>query len=162
MALHRDIFWIGRQWAVTGLGMQAINQKLGGQFDVEIARLWDDGWLDVLRAQPWLNAEDFAKGLAVARARHPEPPNGAPPPLPVEALLRAAAPEPRPIPEPIAPKVVEPAKPAASPDAEPEVVPVVVQAIAPAKPAPSFLQMNIAEHSGRLLRVWRVRRRTLD
>ena len=38
MALHRDIFWIGRQWAVTGFGMQAINQKHGGQFDIAIER----------------------------------------------------------------------------------------------------------------------------
>ncbi len=27
MALHRDIFWVGRQWAVTGYGIQACNQK---------------------------------------------------------------------------------------------------------------------------------------
>ena len=27
MALHRDIFWIGRQWAVTGHGMQAIDPE---------------------------------------------------------------------------------------------------------------------------------------
>jgi hypothetical protein len=26
MALHRDIFWIGRQWAVTGFRMQAENR----------------------------------------------------------------------------------------------------------------------------------------
>ena len=71
--------------------MQAINQKLGGQFDVEIERLWDDDWLDFLRGQPWFNAEDFAKGLAIARARYPEPPQGSPPPLPVEALLHANA-----------------------------------------------------------------------
>ena len=30
MALHRDIHWIGRQWAVTGHGMQLIDQKLKG------------------------------------------------------------------------------------------------------------------------------------
>jgi len=23
MALHRDIYWVGRQWAVTGYGIQA-------------------------------------------------------------------------------------------------------------------------------------------
>ena len=42
MALHRDIFWIGRQWAVTGHGMQLIDQRLMGAFDIEVARLWDD------------------------------------------------------------------------------------------------------------------------
>ena len=51
MALHRDIHWIGRQWAVTGYGMQAINQKHGGQFDIEIARLWDDGLLEAVSEQ---------------------------------------------------------------------------------------------------------------
>ena len=42
MALHRDIFWVGRQWAVTGFGVQAVDQRLKGAFDIEIARLWDD------------------------------------------------------------------------------------------------------------------------
>ena len=42
MALHRDIFWIGRQWAVTGHGMQLIDQRLEGAFDIEVARLWAD------------------------------------------------------------------------------------------------------------------------
>jgi hypothetical protein len=27
MALHRDIYWVGRQWAVTGAGIQAVDQK---------------------------------------------------------------------------------------------------------------------------------------
>ena len=35
MALHRDIYWVGRQWAVTGYGMQAVDPKLKGQFDIE-------------------------------------------------------------------------------------------------------------------------------
>ncbi len=43
MALHRDIYWVGRQWAVTGYGMQAVDPKLKGQFDIEASRLWDDG-----------------------------------------------------------------------------------------------------------------------
>ena len=30
MALHRDIYWVGRQWAVTGFGIQAIDQRLKG------------------------------------------------------------------------------------------------------------------------------------
>ena len=186
MALHRDIFWIGRQWAVTGLGMQAINQKLGGQFDVEIARLWDDGWLDVLRAQQWLNAEDFAKGLAVARTRFPEPPRKVPPPLPIEALLQVIAapatpPQPKPTPEAIAAKVVEPEKPLALPEAAPILEPAAIaavesepaappqaeplpeamalDAIEPAEPAPLFLQMSVAAPTARLVKIWRVQRR---
>ena len=63
MPLHRDIYWVGRQWAVTGHGMQAIDQRLKGIFDIDISRLWDDGVAESLRADSWLNAEDFAKGL---------------------------------------------------------------------------------------------------
>jgi hypothetical protein len=74
MALHRDIYWIGRQWAVTGFGVQAVDQRLKGSFDVEIARLWDDDLPRRMRALAWLNTDDFNKALEVARSRHPEPP----------------------------------------------------------------------------------------
>lgn len=73
MALHRDIYWVGRQWAVTGYGMQAVDQRLKGQFDIEASRLWEDGLSDSLNAEGWLNSEDFAKALSVARARYPQP-----------------------------------------------------------------------------------------
>ena len=46
MALHRDIYWVGKQWAVTGYGIQACDQKQKSQFDIEAARLWDDGVLE--------------------------------------------------------------------------------------------------------------------
>ena len=36
MALHRDIYWVGRQWAVTGFGVQAVDQRLKGTFDIEV------------------------------------------------------------------------------------------------------------------------------
>ena len=110
MALHRDIHWIGRQWAVTGYGMQAINQKHGGQFDIDIAHLWDDGLLEAVSEQKWFNADDFSKGLAIARKRFPgapRPPEPEPPPPPVATLLQAkgtitppreAAPVPTPLP----------------------------------------------------------------
>jgi hypothetical protein len=80
MALHRDIFWVGRQWAVTGHGLQAVDQKLKGNFDIEAARLWDDGLLESMRAEPWLNVEDFGKALSVARTRFPAPLRKTPPP----------------------------------------------------------------------------------
>jgi hypothetical protein len=77
MALHRDIYWVGRQWAVTGYGMQAVDQKQKSKFDIEASRLWEDGLLENLRAQPWFNLEDFSKGLSVARARYPKLPRPA-------------------------------------------------------------------------------------
>ena len=52
MALHRDIFWVGRQWAVTGAGIQAVDQRLRGVLDIEIARLWDDALVQSRRAKP--------------------------------------------------------------------------------------------------------------
>jgi hypothetical protein len=89
MALHRDIFWIGRQWAVTGHGMQLIDQRLMGTFDIEVARLWDDDLIARMRAKEWLNAADFDKGLAAARTRHPKPERPAPvqPSHPVEPQM---------------------------------------------------------------------------
>ena len=77
MALHRDIYWVGRQWAVTGYGLQAVDQKQKGKFDIEALRLWEDGLLESLRAESWLNLDDFEKALAVARKRFPEPPRKA-------------------------------------------------------------------------------------
>jgi hypothetical protein len=132
MALHRDIFWIGRQWTVTGSGMQAINQKYDGAFDIPIECLWDDDLTDGLREQKWFNPDDFNKGLAVARARYPRPPQE-------PMALRPAIP------------AVE-APPIVALDAVPE-------AVNPAGTAPSFLEMRIPTHSARLLRIWRARRR---
>jgi hypothetical protein len=108
MALHRDIHWIGRQWAVTGYGMQAIDQRHGGQFDIEIAGLWDDHLLERLSGQKWSNPEDFAKGLAIARKRYPGTP-------------RALEPEPEFEPEPEPESKPEPEFEAA-PASEPEPV----------------------------------------
>ena len=79
MALHRDILWIGRQWAVTGHGMQLIDQRLMGAFDIEVAHLWDDDLIARMHAKEWLNTADFDKGLAVARARHRPPEAGSEP-----------------------------------------------------------------------------------
>jgi len=77
MALHRDIFWVGKQWAVTGYGMQAVDQKQKSKFDIEASRLWEDDLLDDLTEQRWFNVDDFNAGLTVARARYPEAPGKA-------------------------------------------------------------------------------------
>jgi hypothetical protein len=63
MALHRDIYWVGRQWAVTGYGLQAVDQKQKGKFDIEAFRLWEDDVLESVRAERWLNLDDFERRL---------------------------------------------------------------------------------------------------
>ena len=87
MPLHRDIYWVGRQWAVTGHGMQAIDQKLNGVFDIEVSGLWDDSLSERMHALKWLNAADFDKGLAAARKHYPQPDRQAAPPE--ESVSRA-------------------------------------------------------------------------
>ena len=153
MALHRDIFWIGRQWAVTGFGMQAINQKHDGQFDIPIERLWDDDLLGAVRGQKWFNPDDFNKGLAVARARHPRPPRPAAPAPPVEAPrreVRASNDAAQPVASPVMAAMEAPPVAATVPAPEP---------VKPSGPAPSFFEMRMLSHSARLLRVWRAKRR---
>lgn len=77
MALHRDIFWVGKQWAVTGYGMQAVDQKQKSRFDIEASRLWEDNLLEGLSEQRWFNPDDFNAGLSIARAKYPESPGNA-------------------------------------------------------------------------------------
>jgi hypothetical protein len=141
MALHRDIHWIGRHWAVTGYGMQAIDQRHGGAFDIEIARLWEDGLLESLREQKWFNADDFAKGLAIARKRYPEPPRkSASSPPPVETLLRVSGF----IRPPQKPSAIEtPAIPRANP-------------VEPQEPPPLIFEMRIPGRA-RFVRPWHIR-----
>jgi hypothetical protein len=101
MALHRDIYWVGKQWSVTGHGIQACNQRQKGKFDIEAARLWEDGVQDAVRAQKWVNADDFEKAVTVARKYFPEPPRKAPPPeKPAAPVVKPVAPVERlPLPE---------------------------------------------------------------
>jgi hypothetical protein len=108
MPLHRDIFWVGRQWSVTGYGMQAIDQKLKGKFDIEVSRIWDDDLHDALSDEKWFNAGDFDKGLAEARKHYPQPPGKAAPkarsvlvaPLPDESVAASDGPNANPNPAP--------------------------------------------------------------
>ena len=97
MALHRDIYWVGKQWAVTGHGIQACNQKQRGQFDISVSRLWVDGVQDAVRNLEWVNREDFDKAIAAARKYYPEPPQKEPPPPPPVSpqIHLAPAPEPQ-------------------------------------------------------------------
>jgi hypothetical protein len=92
MALHRDIYWVGKQWAVTGHGIQACDQKKRGKFDIEASRLWEDGVLESLRAEPWFNSEDFDKALVAARKYYPEPPQQVASPVADVSGVPASAP----------------------------------------------------------------------
>ena len=84
MALHRDVFWLGRQWAVTGFGIQAVNKKLEGQFDVKASRIWDDDVATQPQSETWFDSDDFTQALAMARKRLSDQPVTVPPPRPDE------------------------------------------------------------------------------
>jgi hypothetical protein len=99
MALHRDIYWVGKQWAVTGYGVQACDQKQKSKFDIEASRLWDDDVVETLRAHKWLNVEDLEKAISIARQRFPEPPRTVEQAKAVPVALQASTPTP-PDPEP--------------------------------------------------------------
>jgi hypothetical protein len=145
MALDRDIYWVGRQWAVTGFGIQAIDQRLKGSFDIEVARLWDEISVERTRGLAWLNSDDFNKALEIARARHPEPQRKK---LPlVESVLKM-----------MQPAAAEPAKVAAP-------LPLVAEARAekPAAVTPSplrvdpLLAVRMERASAKFLQTWRIR-----
>jgi hypothetical protein len=94
MPLHRDIFWVGRQWAVTGFGVQAVDQRLRGVLDIAVVRLWDDELVLSRRSKAGVNVEDFDKAVAIARGRHPQLPEAAPIIAPPDAPAAADAPKP--------------------------------------------------------------------
>ena len=168
MALHRDIHWIGRQWAVTGHGMQLIDQKLKGFFDIEVSRLWEDALIESMRTREWLHVADFDKGLEVARKRFPEPPGavtpapGAPAPVVPTASPAMAAPSkvtrtPR---AEVAAAAAPPLRnldPVMSPPVAPIAVPVPEVQPDPA-PVPSKFQMRFFGYA-KFVRPWRVRSR---
>ena len=150
MALHRHILWIGRQWAVTGHGMQLIDQRLQGAFDIEVACLWDDDLIAGMHAKAWLNAADFDKGLAVARARHRPPEAGSEPATAtIPAIDSIVTP---PLPPPERPSSVDPPPIAPTPPAAPSPPPPPAES---AKQASPDLQMKL-EGGARFARPWRV------
>ena len=149
MALHRDIYWIGRQWAVTGFGLQAVDQRLKGAFDVEIARLWEDDLSQRMRALAWLNADDFNKALDQARARFPQPLRKSL--TLVESVLELI--------QPVTGELPKPAKPIveAAPILETRLPPSTPAAVElPPKARP--LNLRIERASAKFLPSWRVRR----
>jgi hypothetical protein len=144
MALHRDIYWVGRQWAVTGFGIQAIDQRLKGSFDIEVSRLWDEIAVERTRALAWLNAADFDKAIEIARARHPEPAHKK---LPlVESVLKM-----------IQPAAAEPQKVVPPPSVAEAVqeAPVAVTSL-PLRVDP-LLAIRMERAPAKFLSMWRVR-----
>jgi len=137
MALHRDIYWVGKQWAVTGHGIQACNQKQKSRFDIEGARLWDDGVQEAVRAEKWINIDDFEKAVDFARKYYPEPPGWTPPKKPAAPIDI----------EPAAPPPVKSAPP-------PQPILVSEPSLKPA--APQF-DMRFEGLGGKLTPVWRIR-----
>ena len=137
MTLHRDVYWVGKQWAVTGHGIQACNQKQRSQFDIASTRLWDDGVQDAVRSLNWVNQEDFDKAIATARKYYPAPPGWAP--------------------RPVAPRMPEPPR-------QPAVSPPVQVAPAPepqaSKLATPKFDMRFEGVVAKLRPVWRVRTRS--
>jgi hypothetical protein len=142
MPLHRDIFWVGKQWAVTGYGMQACDQKQKGKFDIEVSRLWEDGLSESMRAHKWLNTGDFDKALAIAREHYPEPPRKEPPRKAAPAASAVAAPA---VAAPPPRRDVKKAKD------KPKEVPA---------PAPAIFAMRFEGCRARFLPTWRVRVRS--
>jgi hypothetical protein len=146
MALDRNIYWVGRQWAVTGLGIQLVDQRLKGAFDIEASRVWAEDVPERMRAYAWLNAEDFNKALSVARERFPAPPKKR---LPlVESVLELIQPALAEEPKPVAPVPV-----AATPAREA----VPVEPPAPLVRTAPALALQIDHASAKFLPQWKIR-----
>jgi hypothetical protein len=162
MPLHRDIHWIGRQWAVTGHGMQLIDQKLKGFFDIEASRLWEEALVETMRGKEWLNVADFDKGLEVARKRFPP---GGITPLPAAETVAQAPPIASIAPRPPVVTPEEPGLRRLDPIAQSSASAVTLQprAIAApepeaAQPAPPKFHMLFSGYA-KFVRPWRVRMR---
>ncbi|GJE12215.1 MULTISPECIES: hypothetical protein [Methylobacterium] len=66
--LTEPVHWQGRQWAVTGYGIEA----LGGRYHIPFADLPDTGtarpdWLDALFRRYGTDGDDLSEALKVAR-----------------------------------------------------------------------------------------------
>ncbi|HEY1474031.1 MAG TPA: hypothetical protein VGF53_08110 [Pseudolabrys sp.] len=55
--------WIGRQWAVTSFGIE----KRDGTYPIAFARLDAIDWISHLAGKMWIDLDDFAEALRIAR-----------------------------------------------------------------------------------------------
>ncbi len=74
MTLNRNIFWLGRQWAVTAFGVQTANRKMHMRFDIEGSRIFEENVAEPLQQPAWFDGEEFIEALKVARLRSQETP----------------------------------------------------------------------------------------
>jgi hypothetical protein len=67
-----EIWWQGRQWAVTSYGLESRN----GRYVIERDRLLQDadtyGWVAHVGKKSWVDTDDFATAYLVAVAMHGE------------------------------------------------------------------------------------------
>ena len=61
------VYWKGRQWAATKYGVECRD----GCYAINRSRLWEDdaehGWIMHMAEKEWVDLEDFAEALRVAR-----------------------------------------------------------------------------------------------
>jgi hypothetical protein len=71
--LSKPVFWRGRQWAVTGYGVERRDRN---RYWIDHRRLWDDergfGWVRHMAEKNWVDIADFAEALRLARIRWPQ------------------------------------------------------------------------------------------
>jgi hypothetical protein len=65
------ILWQGTQWAVTVYGLQCRD----GGYSITRFRLWENegqqgGWIRHMARKPWVDVQDFAEALRIARGKH--------------------------------------------------------------------------------------------
>ena len=68
--LAQPIHWQGKQWAVTGYGVE----RRDGTYVIERHRLWQfepkGSWVEHMAKKSWVDLPDFAEALRVARKVH--------------------------------------------------------------------------------------------
>jgi hypothetical protein len=69
--VSKPIFWTGRQWAVTGHGIEARD----GTYTIAKNRVWEEsdgyGWVDHMSEKEWVDMADFKEALEIARQHWP-------------------------------------------------------------------------------------------
>jgi hypothetical protein len=71
--LHKSIYWQGRQWAVTGYGIECRD----GKYQIAGSRVWESnqghGWVEHMEEKEWVDLSDFVEALRLARGRWAKP-----------------------------------------------------------------------------------------